>query len=237
MTNVSVFADSNDNTKLANSFMNKNASSILLDKTYRKLITFIILAKALWLIKEIKAASPETQPLIMFDERMLFKYGTLKRANESITQETVTTLFTRIFTKLRKEGALIGVQAFEKCNWQLIFNTECVDLISFDAYNNPSNINILAQSVNKFLAKGGYINWGIVPVMNENAIRSLNINTIQDRFKSTIDALSSEGVSMDLLLKRSTVSVQGDLSRYPILYAEKALMIANQLSAKLPAKI
>lgn len=221
---------------LANSFMNKNASTMLLDKTYRKFIIYLITAKTLWLIQKIKQAAPNTVPLVIFDERLLYKYGTLKRTNESITKETVTTLLSKVFTKIRKEGGKVCVQAFEKCNWQLIFDTEGVDMISVDAYNNPTNLNILAPSVNKFLAKGGCINWGFVPVMNENSIRSLNLNILSDRLKSTMENLADQGVSMDLLLKNATVSVQGNLSKYPILYAEKALMIANQLAAKLPEK-
>ena len=221
---------------LANLFFNKNASVILLDKIYRKFIIYTITVKALWFISKIKEASPETQPLFLFDEQMFYKYGALKRTNENITKESIVMLLSRVFSRIRKEGALIGVQAFEKCNWQLFFDTECVDLISFDAYNNPANLNILASSVNKYLAKGGFINWGIVPVMNENAIRSLNINTIEARLKSTMEALADEGVSMDLLLKNSMVSVQGNLSKYPILFAEKAIMMANHLGEKLPVK-
>ena len=221
---------------LANSFMNKNASTMLLDKTYRKFIMYLITAKTLWFIQKIKQAAPSTVPLVIFDERLLYKYGTLKRTNESITKETVTILLSKVFTKIRKEGGKVCVQAFEKCNWQLIFDSEGVDMISVDAYNNPTNLNILAPSVNKFLAKGGYINWGFVPVMNENSIRSLNLNILNDRLKSTIENLADQGVSMDLLLKNATVSIQGNLSKYPILYAEKALMMANQLAAKLSEK-
>ena len=217
---------------LANSIFNKNASVLLVDKTYRKFISCLIIIKALWFIKKINEASPITKPLIMFDERALVKFGTLKRANESITNETVTSLLSKTFSRLKKEGALIGVQSFEKCNWQLIFDSDGVDMISFDAYNNPTNLNIMAPSVNKFLAKGGCINWGIVPVMNENAIRSINVSMIYDRLMSTIDNLSKEGVSMDLLLKQSTVSVQGNLSKYPILIAEKAIMLTHSLADK-----
>lgn len=217
---------------LISSIFNKNSAAILLDKTYRKFIICLVTIKALWFIKQIKEASPDTKLLIMFDERNLIKYGTLKRTNESITKESVVSILSKVFSRLRKEGALIGVQSFDKCNWQLVFDTECVDMISFDAYNNPTNLNILAPGVNQFLAKGGCINWGIVPVMNENAIRSLTPNTIYDRLMATMENLSSEGVSMDLLLKRSTVSVQGDLSKYPIIFAEKALMMANSLADK-----
>ena len=221
---------------LANSFINRNASVILLDKVYRKYIIYTIVTKALWYITKIKEASPNTVPIIMLNEKMLYKYGTLIRTNENITKDTIILLLSKVTNRIKKEGALVGIQSFEKCNWQLVFDAQGTDIISFDAYNNPSNLNIIADSVNKFLAGGGYINWGIVPVMNENVIRSLNINTIQNRFFSTIDSLAAAGVSKDLILKNSTISVQGDLSKYPIIFAEKALMLANQLGDKLPQK-
>lgn len=221
---------------LANLFFNKNAAPILLDNIYRKYLTFIISTKALWFIQKIKSASPDTTPIIMFDERLLYKFGTLKRTNENITKESVTALLTKVFARVRKESALVGVQSFEKCNWQIVFDTDNVDIISFDAYKNPANLNIIAPSVNKFLAKGGYINWGIIPVTNENVIRSLNVNTLQERLNSTIESLASEGVSLNLLKRHCTVSIQGDLSNLPIIFAEKAVMIANQLGKKISTK-
>ena len=220
---------------LVNSVFNKNTGALLSDKAYRKLFIYIVTIKALWFISKIKEASPETKPLIIFDERLLIRFGTLKRTNENITKETITTMFAKTFSRLRKEGAYICVQSFEKCNWQILFDTNCIDMISFDSYNNPSSLNILAPSVNEFLAKGGYINWGIVPVMNETVIRSLSVNMIYDRLMSTLDSLYSEGVSMDLMLKHSTVSIQGDLCKYPILFAEKAHIMVSQLADKLAA--
>ena len=70
--------------------------------------------------------------------------------------------------------------------------------------------------------------------MNENVIRSLNIELLFNRFINTIENLASLGVSVDLLYRNSTVSVQGDLSKFPILFAEKALMLTEQLGKRIP---
>ena len=218
----------------ANSVFNRNASSLLTDRMYRRFIVEAITIKALWFINKIKEAYPSIKPIIIFEENFLYKFGTLKRTNDSITKETVTTILSKIFQRVKKAGGYVCVQSFEKCNWQLIFESGNVDMVSFDAYNNPSNLSIIAGDVSRFLQKGGYINWGIVPVMNENAIRSLNIDKLYDKFTSTLEDLASCGVSMDLLYKNSTISVQGNLSKYPILFAEKALIMANQLSKKIP---
>lgn len=218
----------------ANMVFNINASLLLTDRFYRKYIIQAISVKALWFIHKVKSISPKTKPIIMFNEDSLYKFGTLKRTNEYITNDIVTELLYKVFQRIKKEGAIIGVQSFGKCNWQLVLDTNLVDIISIDAYNNPRNLNILAQSVNNFLAKGGYINWGIIPVMNETVIRTLNIEQAYSKFVSTVEELASNGVSADLLYKNSTVSVQGDLSKFPILFAEKALILTKQLSDKIP---
>ena len=218
----------------ANMVFNKNATVLLTDRAYRKYIVQAITVKALWYISKIKEASPETKPIIMFEEDLLYKYGTLKRTNEEINKETIITLFSKIFTKVQKSGGVVAVQSLEKCNWQLVFETEGVNIISFAAYNNPNNLNIISDAVNRFLSKGGYINWAIVPVTSEIAIKGLNLDTAYNRLINTMESLISEGVSADLIYKQATVSVQGHMSQLPILFAEKALMLTDKISKKLP---
>lgn len=219
----------------ANMIFNKKTGVLLTDRIYRKYLIQSIILKALWFVYKVKSISPKTTPIIVFNEDLLYKFGALKRTNENITEDIVVSMLAKVFEYVKKEGALIGVQSFQKCNWQLVFDTNCVDIISFDAYNNPNNLSILAGGVNKFLSKGGYINWGIVPVMNETAIRTLTLDFVYSRFISTLEGLASKGVSADLLYKQSTVSVQGDLSKYPILFAEKAHMITEKLAKKIPS--
>ena len=218
----------------ANMVFNKNANTLLIDRAYRKFIIQAVTVKALWFVSKVKALSPNTKPIILFEENLLYKFGTIKRTSDELNKETVVTLFTKVFSKIQKAGALVGVQSMEKCNWQLVFDTNNVNLISFDAYNNPNNLHIISDSVNKFLARGGYINWGIVPSSSEIAVRGLNFDSAYNRLIQTIESLVSEGVSADLIYKQSTVSVQGDMEELPILFAEKALMIADKVSKKLP---
>lgn len=218
----------------AEAVFNVSTSTMLREKAYRKYIIQAIGVKALWFINKIKSLSPETKVILLFEEQQLYKFGSLKRNHEDITKDTIVSLFTKIFQKIQKAGGLIGVQSFEKCNWQLVLDSN-VDLISFDAYNNPNSLNIISDRLGTFLAKGGYINWGIVPANNEKTIRSMNVDTAYKLFTKAIEDLSAEGISLDLLLRNSTVSVQDNLVNIPLLFAEKALMIENQLGKKIPA--
>ena len=219
---------------IANSVFNRNPVMLLTDKVYRKFIIQMLTIKALSYVSKIKSASPKTTPIVLFEENLLYKYGSLKRTNEQITKDIVISLLAKVFSEVHQAGAVVGVQSFEKCNWKLVFEAGNVDLISFDAYNNPNNLNIINDDVNRFLAKGGYINWGIIPVTNEIAIRNLNVDNAYKRLTDSMESLINDGVSADLLYRNATISIQGNMSQLPILFAEKALMITNQVSKKLP---
>ena len=214
---------------------NKEDQHILADRCYRKLVIQAVCVKALWIITKIKEASPDTQPTIILEEPLLGHYGDIKRENEDITREVVINMFAKVIQKIRSFHGLTGIQSFEKCDWQIPLEAGA-DIISFDAYNNPNNLNIIAEKINNFLISGGRINWAIVPVKNEALVKSLTIDYIYNRFIKTIDSLIVSGVSERLAYNRSTVSIQGNIDKLPVIFAEKALILSTQLARRIPHK-
>lgn len=214
---------------------NSNGVQVLSDKFYRKLIIQAITVKALWAISLIRSVSPQTKPIIILEEPLLYKYGDVRRSDETITREIVVNLLSKTVQVVKAHGALVGIQCFEKCDWKMPIEAG-IDIISFDAYNNPNNLSIIADNVNDFLVGGGRINWAIVPVANETLVKSLNIDNLYDRFVKTIDNLVDAGTSECLTYNRSMVSINGNLGKLPLIFAEKALMLAVQLSKRIPHK-
>lgn len=208
---------------------------MLIDKTYRKLFIQAVCVKALWMIEKLKEINPETVPVVMLEEPMFGKLGDIKRENEDISIELVTNMFSRVVEKLKQSGAIVGVQCFDKCDWKIPINAG-VDIISFDAYNNPNNLSIIPEVITEFIARGGRINWGILPVVNEAKVKDLNIDEITSRLFKTFEPLIVAGVPADYVYKSALVSVQGDLNHLPIIFAEKVVILADQLSKRLPIK-
>ncbi len=213
----------------------KDEQHILADRCYRKLVIQALCVKAMWIINKIKEVSPDTQPIIILEEPLFSRYGDIKRENEDITRDIIINLFTKVIHKIKEYHGLVGIQCFEKCDWQIPLEAG-VDIISFDAYNNPNNLNIIAEKINNFLIGGGRINWAIVPVKTEALVKSLTIDNIYNRFIKTIDGLVVSGVSERLAYNRSTVSVQGCVDKLPIIFAEKALILSTQLAKRIPFK-
>lgn len=208
---------------------------MLADKSFRKLFIQSVCVKALWTINKIKEYCPSTIPVIILEEPLLGQLGNIKRENEDITVELVTNMFSRVIEKLKSENAIVGIQCLEKCDWKIPINAG-VDLISFDAYNNPNNLCIIPEKIIEFIERGGKINWGIVPVTNEAIIKASNIDSVFKRFAATLEGLILAGVSERLVYNSAFVSIQGDVDKLPLIFAEKAIILANQLAKRIPVK-
>lgn len=215
--------------------LNAAEEQTLADKSFRKLFIQSVCVKALWAIETLKVSCPHTTPLVILEEPMLAQLGNLKRENEEINAELVSNLIAKVVEKLKEHGAVVGVQCLEKCNWQVAINANA-DMISFDAYNNPNNLNIIPEDIINFIAKGGKINWGIVPVASETVVKSLNIDLVSKRFFATLEGLILAGVPEKYVYNSALVSVQGDLAHLPVIFAEKAVILATQLSKRIPLK-
>ena len=215
--------------------INKSGTQLLADRYYRKVVIQAVSIKAMWIINKIKEISPETRPLIILEEPLLHKIGDVKRENEDVTRDVIINMLAKVISKIHDFDSKAGIQCFEKCDWKIPIEAGA-DLISFDAYTNPNNLNIIPEQVNEFLVKGGRINWAIVPVKNETIVKNLTIDNIYNRFIKTIEGLIISGTSERLTYNRSTVSVQGNVNHLPLIFAEKALILANQLSKRIPVK-
>lgn len=214
----------------------KDEPPSLSDKFFRKFLIQTVCIKALWAIAKIREYSPDTMPIIVLEEPLLHKIGDIKRNNEDISNDTIISLYSKIIQKLKEYRSAVAVQSFSKCDWTIPIEAG-VDIISFDAYNNPNNLNIIAEKVNNFLIGGGHINWAIIPVTTEERVKKLKIDDIVLKFTKTVEELVASGVNERFAFSRAIVSVQGDTSHLPIIFAEKVLLLSAQLSKKIPNKM
>ena len=218
---------------LSQILLNEAEEQMPADKTYKKLFIQAVCVKALWAINKIREISKSTVPVIVLEEPMLAQLGNIKRDNEDITVEYVTSMLAKVVEKIQPTGALLAVQCFDKCDWKIPINAG-IDIISFDAYNNPNNLCIIPDHIIDFLQRGGKINWGIIPTINESIVKNINLDLIEKRFINTLEGLVLAGVPRPLVYNSALVSVQGDVNELSLIFAEKALMLATQLSKRIP---
>ncbi len=208
---------------------------MLVDKNFRKLFTQSVCVKALWMINKIKEYCPATVPIIVLEEPLFGQLGNIKRENEDITVELVTNFFAKVIEKIKAAGGLVAVQCMDKCDWKIPINAG-VDIISFDAYNNFNNLSIIPEKLIEFISRGGKLNWGIVPVMTETRVRTLNIDYLTKRLFNSFESIILSGVPERFIYNSALVSIQGNVDKLPVLFAEKAIILSFQLSKRIPFK-
>ena len=205
---------------------------VITDKNYKKLYFEAVCIKALWIINKMKDFCKNTVPVIILEEPMLGQFGMIKRQHDEITSDFVIELYERVVKKLKSAGAVVGVQCMDKCDWSLPIRGG-VDLISYDAYNNPNNLCIIPDIITSFLERGGVINWGIIPVTSESMVKNLTIEYMSNRLAFSMQGLVLSGVPEILVQNSAMVSMNGSTDHLSIFFAEKAIILSTQLSLRL----
>lgn len=210
-----------------------SGKQFLNDKAYRKFFIQAVTVKALYIIDKIKEVNPKITPIIMLEENKLGNIGVIKKDNEDITLELVSTMLSRVVEKIKEAGGMVGVHCSNKCDWTVPINAG-VDIISYDAYNNPNNLCIFPEQIKEFIANGGKINWCIMPTMTESIVKEMNIDALTRRLVATFEGLVNAGVPAKYVYNSALISIQGDLDKLSIIFAEKALILTSQLEKRIP---
>jgi len=97
-----------------------------------------------------------------------------------------------------------GVHLCGNPDWDFLLALD-LDILSLDVYSNGEVFVAYAQSIRKFLDRGGIIVWGIVPT-NVEPFEKENLDSLEERLNGLWTLLADEGIDRDLLLSRSMIS-------------------------------
>lgn len=170
--------------------------------------------KALWQIKQIKEASPDTTPIIFIDEPSL----------ATPNGENSTKMIKFVSDKIKENGALSGVHCCADCNWDIAIDAG-IDIISFDAYRYKP-----CAQFKRFLMRGGKIAWGIVPTKDTKAIENANLDKMIEIFENGVKYLTKMGIDEKIIIENSLITPSCGAGSLSEELAEKAMDLTKQLS-------
>ncbi|MFA5143666.1 MAG: hypothetical protein WC522_05835 [Candidatus Omnitrophota bacterium] len=135
--------------------------SILYDKDLFEVLTKVLVMKAKWQIRKLKALRPD---VIMFiDEPSLVSLGSsYVNINPAIAFERLDELVKAI----KDEGALCGLHCCGNTDWPALLARD-IDIINFDAYNFMKEFLLYGDEFKSFLRRGAGVAWGVVPTSEE----------------------------------------------------------------------
>lgn len=209
------------------SVTDKDGKCAFYDETLKDIIVKTLTLKAVWQVVEIKKASTESVPVIFLDEPAISQCGT----SAFITVETadIKDSLAEITSVLKELGSVVGVHCCGKADWGMILDAD-VDVINLDAYFFAQNLSIFHEKVQKFLSKGGYIAWGVVPTLDKVALESADAGVIAEKFEEAVEFLLKKGLNKELVLSRSFVTPSCGAGSLDLELAKKAMTLTKELS-------
>ncbi len=129
-----------------------------------------------------------------------------------------------------------GVHLCGNPDWDFLLGLD-LDILSLDVYSNGEVFASYAESIKKFLERGGVLVWGIVPT-NFEPFEAETLDSLEKRLEEIWDILGKRGIDLEFLLSRSLLSpatcclVNPDGEKT----VEEAFKVIKALSARLRAK-
>ena len=179
--------------------------------------------KAIWQIKKIKEASPQTTPIIFIDEPSISRLDTPADIKEMLSE---------VSDVIQNNGGLSGFHCCGNFDWSMPISVG-VDIISFDAYSYAHELSLFSKDVEKFLASGGKIAWGVVPTFDIALLQTANLDKMLEVFEQAVNYLTKKGIDEKMILDNSLITSSCGTGALSEELAQHAVELTRELSERL----
>lgn len=183
----------------AASIKDEAGAFLLHDPVFMQIITKGLGMKALWQIKQLERFGKKI--IIFIDEPYLGCFGS---AYTPLTREQAISGLSEFTQQIDSPHVLIGVHCCGNTDWSLFTDTPSLRIISFDAFSYLEKVILYADHLKKFLSRGGFLCWGVVPT-HEFCGKETK-ESISSIVNKGIDILVKKGISRELLEERLLLS-------------------------------
>jgi hypothetical protein len=202
--------------------VDQNRRPVLYDDVLADALSRHLRLKAAWQERELVKLSPNT--VIFVDEPYMSSFGS---AYVSLQREQVITLLEEVFAGIQ---GLKGLHCCGNTDWSLLLDTS-VDILSFDTYEYAETLALYPDAIRAFLARGGYIAWGITP--KSEAVWVETVETLSERLESAIDLLVGKGIAREDISRASLVTPSCGVGTLSEAAAERALSLTAGVAAEM----
>ncbi|MBN1177320.1 MAG: methionine synthase [Dehalococcoidales bacterium] len=207
----------------------ENKRSILYHEVLGDAVPKLLKLKAAWQEKELQKLSKNT--IIFVDEPYMASYGSSVAAGPFSSPQKVAEMIDEVFAGI---SGLKGLHCCGNTDWSVLLKTR-LDILNFDTYNYAESVSLYPQEINKFLARGGCIAWGIVPNDGES-VGNETVTSLRDRLEEAMAPFTRNGVRFKDLAAHSLLTPSCSLASLTGEGAEKALELLTGLSDEMRKK-
>lgn len=172
----------------------KDGRLVYFDEELREISLMLLQAKTRWQIDQLRPHADNV--LIFLDEPIFSAIGSSTYLG--VSREESLRLLAEATSTIKDAGGIPGIHCCANADWTLAIEGGA-QVISFDAYGYFENLALYHDELKRFLEKGGYLAWGIVPTTD--AIEQETPESIIDKFLDRLERLSAH-IPKELLLSQ-----------------------------------
>lgn len=218
---------------LATTLKDNNCIAVINNETVKNVVIKLLSLKALWIIKRIKKANPETIPIIFLDEPSISKLE--HTTYTKISKSGVSQMLKGVSDIIKANGGISAIHCCGKCDWSIPINAE-IEILNPDAFTFAENFSIYAPMIKKHLEQGRKIAWGLVPTDNEK-IKTVTLKILIKKFEQAVKYLTNKGIDEKLIIDNSLITSSCGAGSLSINDSERAMDLVAELSKELRARL
>jgi methionine synthase II (cobalamin-independent) len=209
------------------SLTNKDKQSMIFDDEFAEAITLGLAMKGLWQVQEIIKTGKI--PILFFDEPSLWGLGSVYLP---VSDEKVVFLISSLinFIKERNDNLLLGLHCCGNTNWRIIFESG-VNIVSFDSYSFGDKLILYPEEIKKFLQRGGFLAFGIVPTSEYK--EGISEDELYNKSISILEEFEKKGINKDLLLNSIIFTPACGMGPMLQLDAKRVLELTSSLAKRI----
>jgi hypothetical protein len=196
--------------------------SIIYDATLADVLVKHLAMKARWQEAYLQKLFSDQLVMMFFDEPYMVSFGT---AFCTLSRETVVAMLDEVFSAVH---GLSGVHCCGNTDWSLLLQTS-VDVLNFDAFEYVDNLFLYQEDLFRFVERGGYLAWGIVPT--SEAVLQESAESLLQLFISQVEKLEAMGFSREILLAQSFITPSCGCGSLPVSWTEIIMRMTAELSS------
>ncbi len=198
---------------------------ILYDREMTQAVSLGLARKAAWQARQFRELGKEA--IIFFDEPILTGFGS---AFFPVSREEVVTILTDALEAARQPGPVyLGIHCCGNTDWSLLLKLP-IDILSFDSYGYFDSLLLYDRELRDFLARGGWLAWGLVPTREE--LHQESEDGLWHRFESQVKQAVGRGLELHQVLAQALLTPACGLGYQTPEAAARALELLHRLSAR-----
>jgi methionine synthase II (cobalamin-independent) len=202
--------------------------AVFYDPQLRDAVVKLLAMRARWQTRRLAAFGAPV--ILSIDEPVMAGFGSSEFIG--ISREDVAAGLSEVIDAVHQEGGLAGVHVCANTDWSLILESSA-DLVSFDAYAYFERFVLYREPLQRFLASGRLLAWGIVPTLDPQELVRASPDSLERRLSAQFEQVAALGFTRAQLLSQSLVTPACGMGSLPRELAMKALTLTREMSDRL----